>query len=95
MLSDIEIYELAKKMRIPNKIECIYKSNLYKTNFKPEKAYIINLADEEEPNFGTHYTLLIRVRTESGPRAAEASPEIEDSWRPGCRFQKSRLQSAP
>ena len=62
MLSDTEIYDLSKKMRIPCDVECIYKDNLKKSTFEPEKAYIVNLADETNPdNFGTHYCLLYLI----------------------------------
>lgn len=62
MLSDLEIYDLAKQLRIPNNIECFYKDQLREYKFKPEKAYIVNLASETDDNFGTHYTLLFSKR---------------------------------
>ena len=58
MLSDLDIYDLAKQLRIPNKIECVYKDMLRNNTFEESKAYIVNLASETDDNFGTHYTLL-------------------------------------
>ena len=46
MLSDVELYELKDKMHIQPTLKCIYKDHLKNYTFKPEEAYIINLADE-------------------------------------------------
>ena len=71
MLSDVDIYDLAQQLRIPNKIECYYKDNLKMSKFEPEKAYIVNLASETDDNFGTHYTLLFSKRNAFRENALE------------------------
>jgi len=69
MLSDVDLYELKDKMRIQPTLKCKYKDHLKNFTFKPEEAYIINLADEANPdNFGTHYCLLYSVYNKQLPK---------------------------
>ena len=58
MLSDQEMHDIANQMMIRTPIHCFYKDQLKLQAFKPENAYIVNLASETDDNFGTHYVLL-------------------------------------
>ena len=62
MLSDKDIFQLHKQMCIKTPLMCLYKDHLVKEVYTPNTAYIINLADERDDNFGTHYTLLYSKR---------------------------------
>ena len=60
MLTNFEIDELAKKMRIDECIEgCFYKDELIYEKIKPNKAWIVNLANsDDDDNDGTHWCVL-------------------------------------
>jgi hypothetical protein len=58
MLTDDQIYDLAKKMDIPLE-RCCFKSELADKKLKYNKSYIVNMQNELDehgkPNEGTHY----------------------------------------
>jgi hypothetical protein len=95
MLSDVELYELKDKMRIQPTLKCIYKDHLKNFTFKPEEAYIINLADEANPdNFGTHYCLLYSAYNKQLP-----NKPLEyfwfDSYGAGCPTEVNAFTNQP
>jgi len=61
MLTDIQIWSLAKKMNVPL-VFCDFKSKLTKTKLQYNKFYILNMEDEFDedgkPNDGSHYVAL-------------------------------------
>ena len=58
MLTNFELLDIASKMNIDCIDGCYYKDELVLHNFKPNKAYIINLANSDDDNDGTHWACL-------------------------------------
>ena len=58
MLTNFELLDIANKMNIDCIDGCYYKDELILQKFKPNKAYVINLANSDDDNDGTHWTCL-------------------------------------
>ena len=58
MLTNFEIDELAKKMRIDCIEGCYFKDELKYEKIKDNKAWIVNLASSDDDNDGTHWCIL-------------------------------------
>ena len=58
MLTNFELLDIANKMNIDCIDGCYYKDELVLQKFKPNKAYVINLANSDDDNDGTHWTCL-------------------------------------
>jgi len=95
MISDVDIMELKGKMRIQTSLKCIYKDHLENHTFQPEEAYIINLADEANPdNFGTHYCLLYSAYNSQLPNKPLESFYF-DSYGAGCPKEVNAFTNQP
>ena len=65
MLTNFELLDIAGRMNIDCIDGCYYKDELVLHRLTPNKGYVINLANSDDENDGTHWTCLYSRKNEN------------------------------